>query len=66
MHLNNELENAPLLYYSVGIALVISTIYGVIALVTGAGEKGVFILTVSAIFYIAMYYRLFTRDDYSQ
>ncbi len=65
MYLNEELENSPLLYYSVGIALVLSTIYGIIALFTGSGEKGVFILTISALFYVAIYYRLFSRDNHT-
>ncbi len=65
MYINEEFENSPLFYYSIGLALVISTIYGVIALFTGAGEKGVFILTISAIFYVAFYYRLFAKDNHT-
>ncbi len=66
MDLNDEIENAPLFYYSVVIALIISTIYGVIALFTGALEEGTFILTISALFYVAIYYRLFSSDSYPE
>jgi len=64
MYINEELENSPLLYYLVGVAVVIGTVYGVIALLTGDGEKGVFTLTISVLFYVAMYHRLFKRDSH--
>lgn len=63
MYINEELENSPLFYYSVGLAAVISTIYGVISLFTGDGAQGVFVLTISALFYVAIYFRLFARES---
>lgn len=64
MYINEELENSPLFYYSVGLTLIIATIYGLVALFTGAFEKGAFVLTISALFYAAIYYSLFTEDSY--
>lgn len=58
-------DDAPVFYISVILALLVSTIYGTIALFTGGAEKGIFILTVSAIFYIALYFRFFPPDKYS-
>lgn len=65
MYISEELENSPVLYYSVALVLVICTIYGMVALFTGEGEKGVFILTIAVPFYVAFYYRLFYDDNHT-
>jgi hypothetical protein len=64
MYINKELENSPLFYYFVGMAVVMGTIYGVITLFIGNGEQGVFILTISVLFYVAIYHRLFKEDSH--
>ncbi len=63
MYRDEDPDDAPVFYIAVILALVASTIYGVVTLFTGEAEKGIFILTISAFFYVALYFRFFPPDN---
>ncbi len=63
MYRDEDPDDAPVFYIFVILAVLISTIYGLISLFTGATEEGIFILTVSAIFYVALYFRFFPSEN---
>ncbi len=65
MYRDDDPDDAPVFYISVILALVVTTIYGIVALFMGEAAKGMFILTVSTMFYVALYLRFFPpRDNY--
>ncbi len=55
-------DDAPVFYVTVIILLVVSTIYGVVVLLSGEGEKSVFTLTIALLFYVALYPRFFPQN----